>query len=427
MSNKLLFRSIQQLRKEGQQTQALTLLQNALRRGLLHTEEIDKAGRILQQLQDSNCATAQSILLLGQFTTSWLKNSLAAVALARNLVLQVNDGEYDNVLQDLMRIATSEQLPRVIILAPWTQRLLTSDNRSEHQRIEDELAFWQQAWQIIAQYPGTRILQLGYDCVSPGVRGHHLGCRAGGDLYLVRQLNDMLRERMPPGGYFVDLSSVAAEEGKTEFYDARQYYWTKQPFSESGLVRLAEHLTAGIRAITTGPKKVLILDLDNTIWGGVVGEVGPHGVELGDSPNGEAHRALQRYAKQLCQRGVLLAVCSKNNFEDAQEPFEKNVNMLLSLDDIATFEASWDAKPVAIRRIADTLRLGLDSMVFVDDNPAEREHVRAELPEVEVVELPTDPADYVAAIERGLWFEALELTSADQIRTEQYLVEGKAS
>lgn len=227
MSNKQLFRSIQRLRKEGQQQQALTQLQNALRRDLLNTEEIDKAGRILLQLQDSNCETAQSILLLGQFTTSWLKNSLAAVALARNLLLQVNDGEYDNVLQDLMRIATSEQLPQVIILAPWTQRLLTSDNRSEHQRIEDELVFWQQAWQIIAQCPGTRILQLGYDCVSPGVRGHHLGCRTGGDLYLVRQVNDMLRDKMPRGCYFVDLSSVAAEEGKTEFYDARQYYWTK--------------------------------------------------------------------------------------------------------------------------------------------------------------------------------------------------------
>ena len=230
---------------------------------------------------------------------------------------------------------------------------------------------------------------------------------------------------MPRGCYFVDLSSVAAEEGKTEFYDARQYYWTKQPFSESGLVRLAEHLTAGIRAMTTGPKKVLILDLDNTIWGGVVGEVGPHSVELGEArmvkriercnamPNSYVNVA---FCWQCVQKTILTMLKSR---------FEKNVNMLLSLDDIATFEASWDAKPVAIRRIADTLRLGLDSMVFVDDNPAEREHVRAELPEVEVVELPTDPADYVAAIERGLWFEALELTSADQIRTEQYLVEGK--
>src|SRR5262249_52643643 len=158
-------------------------------------------------------------------------------------------------------------------------------------------------------------------------------------------------------------------------------------------------LFAGARAITTGPKKVLVLDLDNTIWGGVVGEVGPLGVELGDSPDGEAYRAFQRHVKGLAARGVGLAVSSKNNPGDARDPFEKNPDMALSLDDIGAFEASWDPKPMAIERIAATLSLGLDSFVFFDDNPAEREHVRQALPMVEVVEVPPDPADYVAALQ----------------------------
>ena len=124
----------------------------------------------------------------------------------------------------------------------------------------------------------------------------------------------------------------------------RRYYWTKQPFSEAGTAHLAEHLWAGIRALTTGPKKVLVLDLDNTLWGGVVGETGPLGVALGDGADGEAFRAFQKHAKELTERGVVLAIASKNNPKDAQEPFETNPEMVLKLDDFAAMEICWDPK-----------------------------------------------------------------------------------
>ena len=121
-------------------------------------------------------------------------------------------------------------------------------------------------------------------------------------------------------------------------------------------------------------------------------------------------RAFQKHVKRLSERGIVLAVCSKNNDADAREPFEKNPNMHLSLDDFAQFEATWDPKATAIKRIAKTLQLGLDSFVFVDDNPAEREQVRQALPEVGIVDLPEDPAEYIRALDRGLWFEAVDIT-----------------
>ncbi len=232
------------------------------------------------------------------------------------------------------------------------------------------------------------MLQVGYDWMLPGAEGYGLAGEPGGIVELTRAANAALRRERPPGSYFLDLEMVSGMMGRESFYDPRRYYWTKQPFSERGTLRLAEHLWAGVRAVTTGPKKVLVLDLDNTLWGGVVGETGPLGVALGESPDGEAYRAFQKHAKALTKRGIVLALASKNNEADGREPFEKNPEMVLGLDDIAAAEINWEPKGTTIRRLAETLSLGLDSFVFFDDNPAEREQVRQAIPEVAVAEVP---------------------------------------
>src|SRR5262249_30645985 len=156
-------------------------------------------------------------------------------------------------------------------------------------------------WSSAAGTWGARLVQVGYDWVVPGPAGYHLGAAGGGGVDLIRRLNAALREELPPGAYFVDLDQVSGMMGGERFYDPRRYHWTKQPFSEEGSVRLAGHLWAGLRALTTGPKKALVLDLDNTLWGGVVGEVGAQGISLGDSPEGEAFRAFQSFAKGLSE------------------------------------------------------------------------------------------------------------------------------
>jgi FkbH-like protein len=164
-----------------------------------------------------------------------------------------------------------------------------------------------------------------------------------------------------------------------------------------------------------------VLDLDNTLWGGVIGDDGLAGINLGQGDAiGEAFVAFQRYAKTLAQRGVILAVCSKNEDVNAREPFEKHPEMVLKLEDISCFVANWEDKAANLRRIAQELNIGLDALVFVDDNPAERALVRQLLPQVATPEIPTDPADYIRAVAQHRFFEVISLSNEDFQRTEMY-------
>jgi FkbH-like protein len=403
------------LRKQGRPADAAALVADAVRRGALSPFELEEAGRLLTGLVDKGLVPAPSVhvRLLGQCTTSWLVPALTALSWGHRQPVQVSEGGYDQVFQDLLAMQPGDA--QVIVLLPWTQRLLGDGT------VDDELAFWQQCWDRVAAL-GAKLVQVGWDAPGDGPLGAHLGGGPTGPRGKLRAANAAVRAALPPGASFVDLEGVTARLGR-QTWDPRNWFWTRQPFSEAGLVELARAMQAALRAVLTGPKKVLVLDLDNTLWGGVVGEAGPLGVQLGESPDGEAFRAFQAWCKQLTHRGVLLAVASKNEPEDARAPFEQNPGMVLRLDDFAAFEANWGPKSESMRRIAEALNLGLDSLVFFDDNPAEREQVRQAVPEVEVVEVPADPFGYIAAIEDGRWFEAVGLTAEDTQRASQYAVE----
>lgn len=405
------------LRKEGRVEEALVTLRDGLSRGGLSAEDTEAAGRLIRRCLAER-EKVGSVLLLGQCTTSFLANTLTATAWADGMLLDVRDGEYDNVLQDLSLL---ESPVDTLVLLPWNQRLF-SDRSSAGERVEAEVGFWRQVWDLARKKGISRVVQVGYDYVTASSLGEHLDQRKDGHKWLVREVNERLRASLT-SGYFVDLEATSGEHGRRGFYEPRQYYWTKQPFSSQGLVALSTQIAAGIRAMSSGPKKVLVLDLDNTLWGGVVGELGPKGVQLGDSPDGEAFRAFQKYVKGLKERGVVLAVASKNNDADAREPFDVNPEMVLKLGDIAAFEASWEPKAQALARIAKQLSLSLDSFVFFDDNPAEREHIRQALPMVGVVEVREDPAEYVRALSASAFFETTAVSKEDLERGEQYAVE----
>jgi len=413
------------LSRAGRPADALLVLRDGLRRGWLSAQGIEMAGRRIAKLLDESDEKRRDVLLLAQCTGTWLSSCLTAAGWAAGTALRVRDGQYDNVMQELLAAKAAGQKPDVVVLLPWNQRLLSAEGGTTQQRIEDELSFWKQAWEIVTKDLGARLIQIGFDWIYSGALGSHLSGKDQGSVDLIRRVDQAIREQLPSSAFFLDLQQVSGNVGRERFYDPRRYHWTKQPFSDEGIARLAHEIFAGIRAMITGPKKVLVLDLDNTLWGGVVGETGAAGIEVGDSPAGEAYRSFQKYAKSLARRGVVLAVCSKNNPEDAREPFRTNADMQLTLEDFGAFEASWDPKAVAIERIAMTLALGIDSFVFFDDNPAEREHVRQSLPEVEVVEVPEDPSEYVRALEAGRWFEAVSLTAEDRERSNQYRAEAQ--
>lgn len=209
--------------------------------------------------------------------------------------------------------------------------------------------------------------------------------------------------------------------------DAAAWFGAKLPFAQDNLPDYVARFRSVLRQITGRAKKVLALDLDNTLWGGVIGDDGVEGLALGpDTPKGEAFAAFQTYAQALAARGVVLAVCSKNDPAVAATGFT-HPHSVLAASDFPAFECAWTDKAGGLRRIAQTLNLGLDSIVFVDDNPAECALIRAELPEVTVVELGDDPAAFIALLEEGRWFEAQGLSAEDLARGAAYQARAQAT
>lgn len=406
-----ILRQTRALRKEGRHAEAMDQVIDAMRRGLTPGEVEGVGRRIRGDLAAGHLeASGPRVLVLGQITTDWLRSMLQAHLWSRGLRSVVEDRDYDQVVQSLAALKPGEA--DVVVLLPWYTRVLADP--------EGEVGLWADAADRVRELGATPVV-VGFDLPGPGADGF-LRSSGSGAVAQVRQANMALRAALD-GHCMVDLEQVAGAVGRRSFYDPRQYAWTRQPFSEAGAEWLARHLAATVVANTVGPKKVLVLDCDHTLWGGVVGELGALGVELGDSPAGMAFRTFQQYCAALGQRGVLLTVCTKNNPDDARGPFEQHPDMVLKLDDLAAFEAGWGRKSEAIARMAKELRLGLDSFVFVDDNPVERAEVRQALPEVSVVELPTEAARYVEALEDSLLFETVRLTDADRARAKQYRVE----
>ncbi|WP_225187527.1 HAD-IIIC family phosphatase [Bradyrhizobium sp. IC3195] len=243
----------------------------------------------------------------------------------------------------------------------------------------------------------------------------------GTDWSFRKAVNLELGLRAPAEVQICDVEFLSARRGISAAADARAWYESKQLGSPDFLVDIALELSHLIASRKQGPKKVLAIDLDHTLWGGVIAEDGIEGIELGDSsPRGQAFKSFQKYLLGLSRRGILLAVCSKNDHARAIEVFEKHPEMVLRLEHFAAFKANWDPKSDNLQRIADELRLGLDSFVFADDNPAEIEIVRQFQPLVTGVLLGPDPAEFIVRLQAGRHFEPRTVTEEDLERTAQY-------
>ena len=223
------------------------------------------------------------------------------------------------------------------------------------------------------------------------------------------------------GDVLLDVAAVAETVGLANWHDPQLWNMAKFPFSDQLIPLYADHVARTVAAIRGKSKKVLVLDLDNTVWGGVIGDDGMDGIKIaqGDA-RGEAHLAVQRLALDLRERGIVLAVSSKNTDSVAREPFEKHPEMLLKLEHISVFQANWEDKATNLKAIADELSLGLDSLVFLDDNPVERGLIRELLPQVAVPELPDDPAYYARTLAAAGYFEAIAFAAEDLKRADFY-------
>ncbi|MHA6334663.1 HAD-IIIC family phosphatase [Qipengyuania sp. CAU 1752] len=223
------------------------------------------------------------------------------------------------------------------------------------------------------------------------------------------------------GSRLLDVSRIAASFGLGAWHDPRAHALFKLPFSPAAIPLFTDRLGALLGAIRGKARKCLVLDLDNTCWGGVIGDDGLEGIRIGaDDAEGQAFLAVQQAALHLKERGIVLAVSSKNEDANARLPFRKHPDMLLKESDIAVFQANWLDKATNLEAIGKALNFGLDALVLLDDNAAERAAVRAALPMVAVPDLPEDPAEYVSYLLSAGYFETTGFSAEDQGRAESY-------
>lgn len=242
---------------------------------------------------------------------------------------------------------------------------------------------------------------------------------------VVQRANDRLATacRLAGGARILDVARLAAEHGIARWSDPKLWYLGRIPFGVEAQAHLASEIARAIHALVSPAAKCLALDLDNTLWGGVLGEEGLAGIQLGEDYPGNVFKAFQRELRALRDRGILLAVCSKNNEAEAVQALESHPDGILRRGDFAALRINWKDKPTNLREIAQELSIGTDALAFFDDSPVEREWVRREMPEVRVIDVPVSPAAYVRALRESEAFDRLDLTPEDRGRAEQYRVE----
>ena len=381
------------------------------------------AAGIVARLPVADVRRSARVAVLGSYTTSQLVPMLRLAARAVGVHLELYEGGYGQYRQEILDPGSGMHAfgPDLVVLAVHhgevSLPLRSADPDAE---VDAEVARWASLWDVVARTSGARVVQHAF-ALPPEAPMGHLGSRIRGSrASMLREVNTRLAARAGTAVSIVDCDRLASWVGKQHWFDARYWHLAKQAVSLRFTPLLARHTAAVVAAELGLGRKCLVLDLDNTLWGGVVGEDGLQGIALGGGPLGEAFLAFQDYVLALKDRGVILAVCSKNNDADAREVFERHPEMRIGLEDVALFLATWEPKHEQLRRIAKELDLGLDALVFVDDNPVEREAVRRFLPEVDVVTLPSDPSGYVEALASYPGFESASFTEEDAARTELY-------
>lgn len=300
---------------------------------------------------------------------------------------------------------------------------------------QEEIDYWVRkncqmyfdVWARAAErFPGCRIYHALFPCPSERVLGNLERRYPFSRSNCLAALNEGLANGAPPSVTMVDFEALSGLIGSRQWTDEVAYFTSKQIMSIREMPLVATQISRLMASSVGMVKKCLVLDLDNTLWGGVIGDDGVEGIRLdpGDAV-GEAFLAFQRYILRLKERGVLLAVCSKNDLETAYRTFRQHPDIVLSEDDFVAFVANWDDKASNLRQIAKDLSIGVDSLVFFDDNPAERALVRQLVPEVMVIEVPEDPALFVRALDSSFAFEWHELTEEDLGRSESYVNDRK--
>ena len=371
--------------------------------------------------------------ILGDTATQLLVTALKGTAVSKGINLKIYEAEYDQIFSEIIDdnselykfqpaytiiYMSSEKLYDEFCRTPLTERASFADN---------VIAKMKGQWDKLNSVIKTRIMQFNF-CENDdrifGSFGNKIGVSY---IFQLRKLNYLLMESAAAykNLYIADFSGIQNIYGRNFVFSDKYYYSARLAVSIDALPLAAEEIVNEISVLSGKFKKCVVLDLDNTLWGGVIGDDGINNIQIGELGTGRAFSDFQKWLKQLKNRGVLLAVCSKNNEDTAKEPFENHPEMVLRLDDFAIFVANWNDKASNIRYIQQTLNIGMDSMVFIDDNPFERNLVKNMIPEITVPEMPEDPSLYLTFLKKQNLFETGSYSAGDADRTGQYQAEAQ--
>ncbi|MEI8185757.1 MAG: HAD-IIIC family phosphatase [Chlorobiaceae bacterium] len=385
----------------------------AIRRDLLHQSELlDKR-----------------IAILGGSTTAEVKDMLEIFLLQDGIRPVFYESEYNQYFEDLIfpNPSLNEFAPDIVYIHTTNLNIkrfpsFQESNAEIDELLSSEVSRFKLMWDSVATHFACPIIQNNFEL--PYFRG--LGNLDGYDIHgrarYVSELNLRFAEhaRGRSNLYLNDINYLAAWFGLERWYDKHFWYSYKYAMNYEAIPILADSVASIIKAIYGKTKKCLVLDLDNTLWGGVIGDDGVNGIQIGkETPEAEAFSEFQQYCRMLKERGIILAVCSKNEERNAHEGFA-HPDSILKLEDFSAFKANWEPKYQNIRSIAQILNIGIDSLVFADDNPVEREIVQIQEPEVKVPVLGSDVAHYINILDKTGYFEPVSLSSDDVHRSSFY-------
>jgi FkbH-like protein len=398
----------------------------------LDENQLNQLTRVIQRAQKAARSLAPlapfRLAVLGNATTDFVVPVLAATALRHGFALECITAPYDQVAQQALSAQSpiNASKPDAVLLAVdhrgYPLAVPPGDTVAAGEAVSRSVAHLRMIRAAIAAHSGAPCLVQTLARPAEQQFGNLDARVAGTPTQLIDALNRAIVDSIEGSAdVLFDVAALAQTIGLADWHDPRLWNLGKLPFASQCLPIYAEHVCRLLAALRGKSRRCLILDLDNTLWGGVIGDDGLEGIVLGQGDaTGEAHLSVQQAALALRERGVVLAVSSKNDDAIAREAFRKHTEMLVREEHIAVFQANWDDKATNIKAIASALNLGLESMLLLDDNPAERALVRRLLPEVAVPELPDDPGLYARTLLASGWFEAVTFSAEDRARAGFY-------
>jgi len=388
--------------------------------------------RILEAVADPPRMAAQRVAVMGAVTIDYLARAVACSIVQEGVFPVVYQAPFGSYVQEVLDPGSALHRfgPELVVIAPQVREMIADVPIGASAEVVDAalqpgVDLLRTVWGALAA-KGVKVIQ--HMLVPPAQRYRGVAERLApaSPAAEVRRLNEMLLEAGAGLVTWVDMAALAQEIGTRRFAPAKFHYAARLDHDQKFLPDYLPLFRAAWRSATARAKKVLVLDLDNTLWGGVIGDDGVEGIVIGaGSPAGEAFADWQHYVKGLGERGVILAVCSKNDAAIAEAGFG-HAGSVLRRSDFAAFECSWEDKAGGLRRIAAALNVGLDSFVFCDDNPAECALVRQECPEVAVVCLGSEPAAFIDLFDAGHWLDADRFTQEDLGRAAAYTARAAA-